>query len=132
MHRSFVITASHSTYGDGQGIAGLMCVAVTFRVPPQCRVSAGLVILRKYTPVEFSIIKSRAMTLSRFPQCKAFSRAVKDENFPHRCGGREQWLQMTAALVSLSSLSPGNGVICQRQKDYKFCSDFSLEKIGIW
>ena len=32
------------------GIAGLMCGAMTFWVPPQYRVSAGLVILRKYTP----------------------------------------------------------------------------------
>ena len=42
-------------------------------------VSAGLVRLRKYTPVEFTIIKSRAMNLSRSPQCRAFSRAVMDE-----------------------------------------------------
>ena len=28
-----------STYGDGRGIAGLMCGAVTFWVPPQCRAS---------------------------------------------------------------------------------------------
>ena len=27
------------TNGDGQGIAGLMCGAVTFRVAPQCPVS---------------------------------------------------------------------------------------------
>ena len=58
-----------------------MCVAVTFRVPPHCRVSAGLAILRKYTPVEFTIIRSRAMNLSRFPQCRAFYRAVTDNNF---------------------------------------------------
>ena len=36
-------------------------------------------ILRKYTPIEFTIIKSEAMTLSRSPQCQAFSRAVMDE-----------------------------------------------------
>ena len=62
MNQSFV-----TTYGDGLGIAGLMCGAVTFWVPPQCRVSAGLVILRKYIPMEFTIIKSRDMTLSRSP-----------------------------------------------------------------
>ena len=38
---------------------------------PQCRVSAGLVILRKYAPIEFTIIKSGAMTLSRSPQWRA-------------------------------------------------------------
>ena len=27
---------------------------MTFRVPPQCQVSVGLVILDKYTPVEFT------------------------------------------------------------------------------
>ena len=47
--------------------------------PPQCRVGAGLVILRKYTPMEFTLIKSRAMTLSRSLQYRAFSRAVIDE-----------------------------------------------------
>ena len=67
------------TYGDGWGIAGLMCGAMTFWVPPQYRVNAGLVIWRKYTPVKFTLIKSRAMTLSRSPQCRAFSRALMDE-----------------------------------------------------
>ena len=78
MHQSFV-TPAPPTYGDGRGIAGLMCGAMTFWVPPQYRVSAGLVILRKYTPMEFTLIKSRAMTLSRSPQYRAFSRAVMDE-----------------------------------------------------
>ena len=45
MHQSFVTPAPPPT-----GIAGLMCGAVTFWVPPQYWVSAGLVILRKYTP----------------------------------------------------------------------------------
>ena len=37
MHQSFVATAPPPhTYRDGRGIAGLMCRAVTFRVPPQC------------------------------------------------------------------------------------------------
>ena len=56
-----------------------MCGVVTFRVPPQCRVSAELVVLHKFTPMEFTIIKSRALTLSRSPQYRAFSRAVMDE-----------------------------------------------------
>ena len=42
MHQSFVTTAlppaPPPTYEDGQGITGLMCGVVTFRVPPQCRV----------------------------------------------------------------------------------------------
>ena len=43
------------------------------------------------SPVEFTIIKSRAMPLSMFPQCRAFSRAVMDEKslsplFPVGCG----------------------------------------------
>ena len=54
--------------------------------------SAGLVILCKYTPTEFTTIKSGAMTLSRSPQCRAFSRAVIDEKslpplFPVGGGG---------------------------------------------
>ena len=53
------------------------------------------------TPVEFTIIKSRAMTLSRSPHCRSFSRAVLDEKslstlFPT---GGEQWLQVTGALL---------------------------------
>ena len=34
MHQSFVTT--DPTYGDGWGIAGLMCGAVTVWVPQQC------------------------------------------------------------------------------------------------
>ena len=60
MHQLFVTTAPPPPPPrDGLGIAGLMCRAVIFWVPPQCRVSAGLVILRKYTNMEFTIIKSR-------------------------------------------------------------------------
>ena len=32
------------TYGDGGGIAGLMCGIITFRMSRQCCVSAGIVI----------------------------------------------------------------------------------------
>ena len=54
----------------------------------KCRASD----IRKYTPVEFSIIKSRAMALSRSPQCRAFSRVVINEKslsplFPEGGGG---------------------------------------------
>ena len=103
MHQSFVtLSPPPPTYGDGRGIAGLMCRVVTFGVLPQCRVSARLVILCKYTPMEVTIIKSRAMTLSRSLQCRAFSRALMDEKslpplFPiSEVGGK--WLQMTGAL----------------------------------
>ena len=91
MHQSFVTTA------------GLMCGAVTFPVPPQCRVSAGLVVLRKYTPMEFTIIRSRATTPSKTSQCMAFSRAVMDEKslsplFPiGGGGGRGVVVTMTSA-----------------------------------
>ena len=49
--------------------------------------------ITQITPVEFTIIKSRAMTFSRSPpQCRAFSRAVMDEKllstlFPVGGGG---------------------------------------------
>ena len=58
----------HPTHGDGQGIVGLMCGALTFWVP-LCK--CGACDITQSTPMEFTIIKSRAMTLSR-----AFSRAV--------------------------------------------------------
>ena len=77
MHQSFVTPALAPPRPTG--IAGLMCEAMTFWVPPQYRVNAGLVILCKYTPVKFTLIKSRAMSLSRSLQCRAFSRAVMDE-----------------------------------------------------
>ena len=80
LHNALVICNHCSpSYGDGRGIAGIMCGAVTFWVAPQCRVSAGLLMLCKYTPVDFTFIKSRAMTISRSPQCWAFSRALIDE-----------------------------------------------------
>ena len=55
--------------------------------------------------MEFPLIKSRAMPLSRSPQCRAFSRAAMDEKllsplFPVGGGGGRgggQWLQMTGA-----------------------------------
>ena len=86
-----------------------MCWAVIFWIPLQCQVSAGLVILCKYTPIEFTIIKSRAMTVTRSSQCRAISRAVMDEKslsplFPVMgvggWGGQGQWLQMTGAYYS--------------------------------
>ena len=61
MHQSFVTTAPRHLRGWA-GDSGAYVGGSDLRVPPQCWVSAGLVILRKYTPVEFIIIKRRAMT----------------------------------------------------------------------
>ena len=66
--------------------------------------------------MEFTIIKSRALTLSRSPQYRAFSRAVMDEkslspHFTVGVGGGGQWLQMTAlnsrAMTLTRSCSAG-------------------------
>ena len=95
LHNALVICNHCSpSYGDGRGIAGIMCEAVTFWVA-----SAGLLMLCKYTPEDFTFIKSRAMTISRFPQCWAFNRALMDEKslsqlFPVGGGGGSgyKWL----------------------------------------
>ena len=44
-------------------------------MPGKCRACE----ITQIYPVEFTIIKRRAMTLSRFMQSRAFSRAVMDE-----------------------------------------------------
>ena len=46
------------TYGEGWGIAGLKCGAITFRVSPQCRGSDGVLTLGSIPPGRFSIAKS--------------------------------------------------------------------------
>ena len=74
MHQSFITTAP--TYGDGSsaGESGIKVRGSDFLSCParqgKCRASQ---ILRKYTPVGFTIIKikNRAMTLSRSTQCRA-------------------------------------------------------------
>ena len=43
------------------------------------RLNSPAVLLYKYIPVEFTIIKSGVMTVSRSPWCRTFSRAVMDE-----------------------------------------------------
>ena len=87
------------------GYSGANVRGSDFLSTPQCRVSAGLVILFKYTPVEFIIIiTSRPMTLRRSPHC----RALMDEKSLSPLvpvvgdgdgdgGGGGQWLQMTGA-----------------------------------
>ena len=61
-----------TTYGDGRGIAGLMCEAMTFWVPPQWRVSAGLVILRKYTPSGIYSYKEQGYDSQQVPAVQGF------------------------------------------------------------
>ena len=74
-HQSFVATAPPPTpmKMGGANVWGSDLLSSPVR--------AGLVILCKYTPIEFTIINSGAMTLSRSPQCRAFSRAVIDEKW---------------------------------------------------
>ena len=93
---------------------------MTFWVPSQWRVSAGLVILRKYTPVEFTLINSRVMTPSRPPQCRAFSRAVMDEKsltplFPVGGGGGRgyKWLVHYRQQYQLSRQSVTINIVYQ-------------------
>ena len=104
-----------------------MCGTVTFWVPRQCQVFAGLVILRKCTSFEFTIIKSRAVTLSRSPQCRAFSRTVMAEKslsplFP--VGGEGQWLQMTGALDIKWTASSEFGTyrLCEQRRFRRACA----------
>ena len=76
LYYNAAVICNHCPPPTGMGrVARLMCRAVTFRVPPQCRACA----ITHIYPMEFIMIKSRAMTLSRSPQCRAFSRAVMDE-----------------------------------------------------
>ena len=112
MHQSFVTPAHPTPHLRGwAGDSKANVQAMTFWVPPQYRVNAGLVILRKYIPVKFTLKKCRAMTHSRSPQCRAFSRALMDEKslfplFPVG-GGGGQWLQMTGALSLIIIIGPG-------------------------
>ena len=79
MHQSFVTTAPsphpHLLGWAGYSRANVWWGSVLSSSPR----SAGLVILHTYTLMEFTVIKSRALTLSRSPQYRAFSRAVMDE-----------------------------------------------------
>ena len=78
MHQSFVTTVPHlwAWAGDSRANMRGSDLLSSPTVPGKCWV----VILCKCTPMEFIIIiKSRAMSLSRSPQCGAFSRAGMDE-----------------------------------------------------
>ena len=87
MQQSFVVTTdTPHTYGDGRGNSRANVGAVTSRVlqlPLQCRACDVIIVMQIYARRiyynKFTIIKSRPMTLSRSPQCRAFSRAVMDE-----------------------------------------------------
>ena len=92
-----------------------MCEVETFLVAMQCRVSAGLVMLRKYTPVEFTFIKNRAMTISRSPQCWASSRALMDEKssplFPVGSWGEvvtNDWCIIASTTAATAQLLPSD------------------------
>ena len=112
MHQSFVTTAPHQRewVGDSRANVQGTDLLIPLPLPLQCRVSAGFVIVHKYTQVEFTIIKSTAMTRSRSRQCRTFSRAAMNEMllsllFPvcvcvggGRGAGVAQWLQMIGAL----------------------------------
>ena len=75
LHPTFVTTAppppTGMNGGSGANVRGSDLLS--------CYVSGRLVMLHKYTPMEFTIRKSRAMTICRSSQCRAFSRALMDE-----------------------------------------------------
>ena len=76
MHQSFV-TTTPPPYGDSRGIVGLMRVIFLLSspaVPGKCK---ACYTTQTYLSEKFMFIKSGAITLSRSPQCRAFSRAVK-------------------------------------------------------
>ena len=82
MHQSFVTTA---TYGEGWGIAGLKCGAITFQVSRQCKGNDEvLTSTRILTPGGFSVVKgwakSKVLTTSLPPGSGAHSRALKAES----------------------------------------------------
>ena len=84
MHQSFVTTAPpRTTYGEGWGIAGLKCGAITFRVSPQCRGNDGGFTLGPSSQGTFTIAKggakSEVLTSSLPPRGGAYSRALKAE-----------------------------------------------------
>ena len=57
------------TYGEGWGIAGLKCGAITCRVYPQCRGNDGVLVLGSLPQGDFLLL----------PVCGAYSRALKAE-----------------------------------------------------
>ena len=73
MHQSFVNPCPPPTpMGIGGGIVGLICGAMTFWVLPQWRVSAGFLILRKYTPCGISSYKEQGYASQQVPAVQGF------------------------------------------------------------
>ena len=77
MHQSFVTHAPHLRGWAGECGANVQDndLSCSPAVLGKCRTCD----ITKIYPVEFTLIKSRAMTLSRSLQYRAFSRAVMDE-----------------------------------------------------
>ena len=73
---SATVICNHCTpptiYGDGRGIAGLMCGAMTFWVPPQYRVSAGLMILHTDIPLLIYYYKEQGYDSQQVPTVQGF------------------------------------------------------------
>ena len=69
MHKSFVITGP--TYGEGWGIAGLKCGAITFRVSLQCRGNDRVLILGSLPKRDFVLLRvgQRASFDLQFAPC---------------------------------------------------------------
>ena len=53
IHQSFVTTAPLPPYGEGWGVAGLKCRAITFRVSSQCRGNDRALTLGSLTQGDF-------------------------------------------------------------------------------
>ena len=85
MHQSFVTTAP--TYGEGWGIAGLKCRAISFRVSFQCQGNDGVLTLGSLPQGDF--------ILRRVGQRAKFWTSSLPPGVGLIAG--EQWLQMTGA-----------------------------------
>ena len=112
MHQSFVTTAS--TYGEGWGIARLMCRAITFRVSSQCRENDRVLTLGSL-PQEIFYCKGRgkeqSLTSSLPPGSGAHSRALKLKSHNPRPGGAvvtNDW-----CTTSIEAFRPSSVCTCE-------------------
>ena len=97
MHQSFVTIAPLThTYGEGLGIAGLKCRAITCRVYPQCRgndeffYALGSLLQGNFLFLRWGQ-RAKFWPPSLPPVCAAYSRALKAEmpqSPPFPVGGR--------------------------------------------
>ena len=76
-HQLFVTTV-HLTYGEGLGIAGLKCRAITYRMSCRCRGNDRVLTLGSL-PQGDGMAKSEVLTSSLPPGGGAHSRALKVE-----------------------------------------------------